>query len=232
MDRDLGSPALPHIDKEHSRRERILDAALALFRERGFARTQTLDIAHQARLSKREVYALFESKDAILAACISRRAAQIRLPLAGPRPGDHDTLVTALAGFGAAALRELSDPAVVAIYRLAITDSAPASAVALALDDAGRQATRAALIGLLADAQSSGLLGPGEPIGMSGEFFGLLWGDLQVRLLLGVAERPTEQEIDARARAATDALLRLHPASVATPSTGPAEDRTIDWNRA
>jgi AcrR family transcriptional regulator len=237
-DRDLGPQALPGADavtdKERSRRERILDAALALFSARGYARTQTLDIASRARISKRELYRLFESKEAILAACITRRAAQLRLPLAGPRPHDQRTLVAVLTAFGAAALRELSDPAVVALYRLAIGDAigdatgdaARPPGVALALDDAGRAATRAALIGLLADAQSSSLLGPGEPAGMAGEFFGLLWGDLQLRIILGVAARPTAPEIAARARAATDALLRLHPAPVTRSPARPAERRS------
>src|SRR5262249_3557208 len=93
---------------------RILDAAVALFAPRGYARTQTLDIATRARVSKRELYRLFEGKDAILAACVERRARQIQMPLSGPPPADRGSLAAALATFGAAALRELSDPAVVA----------------------------------------------------------------------------------------------------------------------
>jgi hypothetical protein len=41
------------------------------------------------------------------------------------------------------------------------------------------------------------------------QFAGLLWRDLMVSLLLGVAERPNPREIAGRARAA--AFLQLHP---------------------
>jgi len=39
-------------------------------------------------------------------------------------------------------------------------------------------------------AQASGLL-TGRPAELAAQFVGLLWGDLMVSLLLGVAERPS-----------------------------------------
>mgnify|MGYP001601889143 CR=1 FL=1 len=42
------------------------------------------------------------------------------------------------------------------------------------------------------------------------QFAGLLWRDLMVSLLLGVAERPGPREIAERAREAAAAFLRLH----------------------
>jgi hypothetical protein len=40
--------------------------------------------------------------------------------------------------------------------------------------------------------------------------FRLLWRDLMISLLLGVAERPNPSAIEARARDAAAAFLRLH----------------------
>jgi hypothetical protein len=37
----------------------------------------------------------------------------------------------------------------------------------------------------------------------------LLWADLLIRLLMRVREAPTEREIEARARAATETLMAL-----------------------
>ena len=59
---------------EPSVRGRILAAAFSAFTERGFAETSTLEIATRARASKRELYALFGSKQDMLIACISERA--------------------------------------------------------------------------------------------------------------------------------------------------------------
>jgi hypothetical protein len=42
-------------------------------------------------------------------------------------------------------------------------------------------------------------------------FMAVLWGGLHVRLLLRTAEPPDEAQAKARARAATEALLRLYP---------------------
>jgi hypothetical protein len=55
---------------------------------------------------------------------------------------------------------------------------------------AGRAATRGTLAGLLASAQSTGLIGKGEPAKMARQFLGLLWESLMVRLLLGGAATP------------------------------------------
>ena len=46
------------------------------------------------------------------------------------------------------------------------------------LEDTGREPNRKALIDLVAKAQAAGVLGPGEPGAMAGEFFSLLMGDL------------------------------------------------------
>jgi hypothetical protein len=59
-------------------------------------------------------------------------------------------------------------------------------------------------------AQASGLL-DGRPAELAEQFGGLLWGNLMVSLLLGVAERPNSREVGARARDATAAFLQLHP---------------------
>jgi hypothetical protein len=60
-------------------------------------------------------------------------------------------------------------------------------------------------------AQESGLLNGRRPAELAEQFIGLLWRDLLVSLLLGVAERPGPREIAARGRGAAVAFLQLHP---------------------
>jgi AefR-like transcriptional repressor, C-terminal domain len=62
----------------------------------------------------------------------------------------------------------------------------------------------------MAEAQASGLL-TGRPAELAEQFAGLLWRDLMVSLLLGVAERPSPRQIAERARDAAAAFLQLHP---------------------
>ena len=81
--------------------------------------------------------------------------------------------------------------------------------VAQALDSIGREASRAALRQIMTQAQAAGLV-DGRPADLAERFGGLLWGNLLVSLLLGVAERPSPREIATRARDATAAFLQLH----------------------
>ena len=108
-------------DGENPVRARILEAAFSAFMERGFAETSTLEIATRARASKRELYAEFGSKQDMLLACIRQRAERLRLPVDLPEISDRTTLQRALVAFGAQLLREVSDPAVVTVFRLAIS---------------------------------------------------------------------------------------------------------------
>jgi AcrR family transcriptional regulator len=190
-------------------RERILDAAFAAFMKSGYAAASTLEIATRARVSKRELYALVGNKQEMLIACISERAKRFDVPADLPVPRDRETLAQVLASFGAKLVREVSDPTVIAVFRLAISEVTHAPEVARALDSIGREAGRAALRKIMAGAQASGLL-TGRPAELAQQFAGLLWRDLMVSLLLGVAERPSPRKIAQRARDAAAAFLQLH----------------------
>src|SRR5882724_7215526 len=176
-------------DDEAPIRQRILEAAFSAFMERGYAETSTLEIATRARVSKRELYALVGSKQEILIACIGERAKRLTVPAELPEPHDRETLAGTLAAFGAQVLREVSDPTVIAVFRLAIAEAARAPEVARALDSVGIDTSRTALRQIMTKAKSSGLLG-GQPAQMAEHFFGLLWGNLMINLLLRVADRP------------------------------------------
>jgi len=191
-------------------RSRILDSAFAAFMKNGYAATSTLEIATRARVSKRELYALVGNKRQILIACISARAARLKVPIDLPAAHDRESLAHVLASFGTQLLREISDPAVIAVFRLAIADAVRAPEAARALDSTGREAGRAALRQIMTQAEAAGLL-EGRPAELAERFIGLLWGSLMISLLLGVAARPAAREIAARARDATTAFLRLHP---------------------
>ena len=90
-------------------------------------------------------------------------------------------------------MREVSDPHVVAVFRLAIAEAVQAP---------GRH--------IMTQARAAGLI-DGSLADLAEQFAGLLWRDLLVSLLLGVAQRPNPRAIEARARDAAEAFLRLHP---------------------
>jgi hypothetical protein len=145
----------------------------------------------------------------MLEACVRERATRLRAPADLPEPRDHETLERVLVTFGMQLLRETTDPTVVAVFRLAIAEAVRAPEVAHTLHSLGPQAARAALAGIMETARSHGLLAGRAPE-LAERFAGLLWGDLMIRLLLRVADPPTSEEIDSRARRAVAAFLELH----------------------
>jgi AcrR family transcriptional regulator len=191
-------------------RERILTGAFEAFQERGYAATSTLEIATRARVSKRELYALVGNKQKMLIAAIGERAKRLQAPADMPVLRDRATLAQVLTAFGTQLVREVSDPAVVAVFRLAIAEAIQAPEVARTLDSIGRETSRAALRRIMSESRAAGLI-DGRPADLAAQFFGLLWRDLMISLLLGVAERPNPRAIEARARDAAEAFLGLHP---------------------
>jgi AcrR family transcriptional regulator len=190
-------------------RERILTAAFEAFHEGGYAATSTLEIATRARVSKRELYALVGNKQKMLIAAIGERAKRFKVPADMPMLRDRATLAQVLRAFGTQLVREVTDPTVVGVFRLAIAEAVQAPEVAQTLDSLGRETGRAALRNIMTEARAAGLI-DGSPADLAEEFAGLLWRDLLISLLLGVAQRPNLRAIEARARDAAEAFLRLH----------------------
>jgi AcrR family transcriptional regulator len=191
-------------------RERILNAAFSAFIEKGYANTSTLEIATRAKVSKRELYALCPGKNALLRDAIAERAQRMRLPLELPTATDRETLAATLSAFGTAIMRGVCEPAVLAVYWLAIAEARQAPEVARLLDNAGRAATRAALARTLGQAQKEKLIRDGDPAAMVADFFALLWGDLLLQLLLRLASPPSPQAMQRKAREATEKFMRLY----------------------
>ncbi|MEY9123042.1 TetR/AcrR family transcriptional regulator [Bradyrhizobium yuanmingense] len=192
-------------------RKRILGAALSAFMEAGYAQTSTLEIATRARVSKRDLYTLFGNKEAMLVACISERAQRLQAPVDLPALRDRKTLAGVLTAFGTKLLTETTDPVVVAVFRLAISETVNAPKVAQTLETMARKPIREALRTIMANAVSAGLL-TGEPEAMTDTFLGVLWGDLMTGLLLQTTDRPSSPEIARRAGEASTVLIELHAA--------------------
>lgn len=193
-----------------SARDRILHAAMELFVERGFAETTTLEIATRARVSKRELYALVGNKDEILAICIARRGDRMRLPEGFPEPTDKASLEAALRRYGETMLREITDPAVLEVFRLGIAEAKRSPAIAHSLHERGRGPARAALEALLKSARAARLLADGNMDEMLHDFGALLWGNTMVWILLGLEKAPGPKEIERRAERAARRFLELY----------------------
>jgi len=119
-EQDMSGPKFRR--RAHARPDEVLDAALDLFIDKGFAATRVEDIARAAGISKGAVYLYFPSKEALLEALVRRAV----LPIA-------ESAMGAVTGFDgdprqaiSAALRmltgKLSDPHTLAIPKLVVRE--------------------------------------------------------------------------------------------------------------
>jgi len=192
-------------------RNRTLGAAFKTFTEKGYTGASTVEIATLAKVSKRDLYAEFGSKKGMLVACIQGWTAGMGLSVELPTPRDRTMLATTLENFGRTVLKEVSQPVVIAMYRLSIAEAKRSPEVARVFDSAGRGATRKSLTDLLARAAAAGFLEAEAPSEMAEQYLALLWGELRVSLLMGLADAPEPAEIERRAQVATAAFFRIYP---------------------
>lgn len=192
--------------------QRILDAAMSAFIKHGYAETSTLEIAKRARVSKRDIYAAFGSKEQMLMACILERMERLQPPDDVPEPRDREMLGRTLTSFGTQILTVLTDAAAIGVLRIAIAQAPRDQKIAKVLTE---RRYHIALEQIMSRARAARLVA-GRPPEMTEHFSGLLWGDLMLRLLLGVAKAPDAKEIARRASAAAAGFLRQYP----EPDTG------------
>ncbi len=108
--------------RAEARPDEVLDAALQLFIEKGFAATRVDDIAARAGLSKGAVYLYFPSKEAILEALVKRAIVPIANNALGflkDYEGDPRLVITMVLKMLAG---RLSEPGVLAIPKLILRE--------------------------------------------------------------------------------------------------------------
>ena len=114
--------ALKFRRRADARPDEMLDAALALFLDRGFAATRVEDIAARAGVSKGTVYLYFPSKEALLEGLVRRAilpAATSALSSLAQFEGHPRTIIaTVTKGLG----RQFSDPRTLAIPKLVLRE--------------------------------------------------------------------------------------------------------------
>jgi AcrR family transcriptional regulator len=104
--------------RAEARPDEVLDAALALFIEKGFAATRVEDVARRAGLSKGAIYLYFPSKEALIEGLVRRAVVPIAdtaLATLVDYEGDPRIVITAVLKMVA---HRLSDPKVLAMPKL------------------------------------------------------------------------------------------------------------------
>ena len=177
------------------RRRAILDAAMAVFLERGYAGATIDAVVERAGGSKATVYAMFGNKEGLLAAIITDGveslaetfdAAQVDAPL-------DETLRRIGLGY----LRLITSPERVALFRLVVGESGRFPEIGDIFYRSGPERGVKRLADYFRDAIARGLIVSDDAERLSVFFLDLLRGHLHLRAILNATRRPTQKEIEA-----------------------------------
>lgn len=139
-------------------RRRVFDAAIALFREKGFEATTVEEIARRALVAKGTVFNFFPTKPAILLAYYEQIDARFADAMAALAPGDPKASLVKFYGEAEAMLRK-EGPLIDAVLR----ESARDPDIGNADSDSGEK-DRETMIAFFRDCKAQGTLGEGiEP---------------------------------------------------------------------
>ncbi len=114
-----GRPPLEHAGEVE---ERILEAAIQVFLERGFEGASIDLIAETARCGKPTIYARHANKEALFAAAVTHRI-KLRNARLGSHKPEGATVAERLASIGAAVIKETLTDELVGLMRLAVAEA-------------------------------------------------------------------------------------------------------------
>lgn len=153
---DFASPRGRGRPKDTALRQRILERARDLFLEHGF-QTVAMDlIAAAAEVSNRTVYSHFESKERLLAAVLQHEGERLRPRFPDAEITTKAQFVAGLQAFGERLVGLLTNPSIVGLGRIMISESGRHPEMARQFYDWGPKQTEKLLVQLLEIGQTRG----------------------------------------------------------------------------
>jgi AcrR family transcriptional regulator len=166
------------------RRNAILEAALALFKEQGYERASMNELAKRLGGSKATLYGYFPSKEELFTAVVESVATShlAAAPAELLEVSGDATLESLLTSFGERMLSVLSNDAdALAVYRMVIAEAGHSN-VGQLFHEAGPTEFIQTLAGLMASAMEYGELRRADPVLTAMQFSALVTAETQVRL--------------------------------------------------
>ena len=197
------------------RRMIILKAAGEVFKERGFDRSRTIDVARKANMSKRDLYAVFPSKEALLSALIHDGAAKMANPLKLAHPVTRAEFYAILEKFGSEFLVKQFSPPRLTMLRLMIARTSENSDLQNDADASIRENIASATTALFTSAQKAGLVRFASAERVAQAFLLVLQGDLLMRALLNATFTLGDVALSVRVANAIEVVAALEAAAVA-----------------
>jgi AcrR family transcriptional regulator len=193
-----------------AKRRQIMDGARSVFLAAGFDGASMNDIARSAGVSKGTLYAYFNSKDELFEAIIRGEFAQAAERICVfRREGDVRTMLT---DFGVRLLSRMSEPGRLALARVVIAAAEKFPNVGRAFYEAGPLYGATRLAEELRALEQAGALKVPDPERAAWQFVDLCASYVFKRLLFGVVESLSPDEIEAAVKSGVELFLAAYRA--------------------
>jgi AcrR family transcriptional regulator len=194
-------------------RKDIFRATMEILVQSGYQKTTTLSIAKACGISKNTLYNLFSSKESLFAALVEDRTVAMNESLSKALEGSALNLEDVLKVFGIQVLTILTSDVSIAINRSAIA-AAGSNDLSLAKIYFKRayKPVELNVRAVLKRAQARGVISFEDTDTTTQHLIGLLYGDLQLRLLLGIASAPNTKQIEANVSQSIENFMKIYGA--------------------
>ena len=202
------SPA-PGRPKDMEKRAAVLDAAMALFPQRGYDGVSMEAIAQRAGVSKLTVYSHFADKETLFGAAVTECCAQL-LPHRLFDPDPDLPVAAALFQIARAFIDLMMDERAVFLHRMMIGQAGQNPRLTGIFFDAGPRTALLEMDSFLRQADATGSLRIANPAHAAEHFFCLLKGLRHLRVLVGLSEAPNTAEREAHCDEVVQLFLRAY----------------------
>jgi TetR/AcrR family transcriptional repressor of mexJK operon len=203
------SPARAGRPKDTAKRAAILAAAQSMFCSQAYETVTMEAVAARAGVSKMTVYSHFADKETVFETVVAALSDQMTSAMAGPDHADAP-LMERLTAIGVAFLTMILDPSV-----RTIRHSLPAAlhgdqTLARRFYEAGPGRTQRALASLISEAAARGEVVTDSAEWAADDLLSLWEGTTSARLVFGLIDPTTPEDIAWRARRGTEVFLRAY----------------------
>lgn len=202
-------PNGPGRPKDPAKRTAILEAAKTLFMRNGYDGSSMDAIAAEAGVSKLTVYSHFTDKETLFSFAVKSKCEQ-QVPELLFELADGVPIDSVLFNIGRSFHQLVNSDESIELHRVLIARGAQDQKLSQMFFDAGPQRLINGMAQLLSKANAAGLLKITKPLSAADQFFSLVKGGCNFRLLIGCAVPETDSEIDSNVRDAVELFIRAY----------------------
>jgi AcrR family transcriptional regulator len=196
--------------RRQDRREAIIAVAARSFLEQGYAGTTMSGIAATLGGSKGTLWSYFASKEELFAAVIDHATTAYRVHLSEILDDPSGDLLLTIRRFCTSIVNKVTSPEAIALYRLVVAEADRVPEMGRIFYDRAPRQTHMLLAAFLKGAMDRGQLRHEEPLQTAQLLTSLCLAGSQQKLLMGLIETASPEQIDADVNRATDVFMRAY----------------------